>query len=191
MHLSLAGYSGSWVDLVRVVNNINLSVSETRKCLVGVRGVVASVHGAAGDRRGRSDYPSDISSGNRRGLALPERQFDAASVANGRTDEGEEETLREDRRPDHENPQTGQCERLLAEPVLPLLRLVAVYQTMNPLLGLVCPILVAARQQRGARSEASTAPETIGPDTSSLLRSQSITEESAAVDEPIKPDQTG
>ena len=35
-----------------------------------------------------SDYPSDISRGNRRGLAPPERQFDAASVADGRTGEG-------------------------------------------------------------------------------------------------------
>jgi hypothetical protein len=34
-------------------------------------------------------------------------------------------------------------------------------------------------------------PEAIGPDTSSLLRSQSITEESEAVEELIKPDQTG
>jgi hypothetical protein len=30
-----------------------------------------------------SDYPSDIGRGNRRGLAPPERQFDAASVADG------------------------------------------------------------------------------------------------------------
>lgn len=97
MRLSLAGYSGSWVDLVRVINNIGLSVSETRKFLVEVRGVVVSAHGAAGDRRGRSDYPSNISSGNRRDLALPKRQFD----------EGEEETLQEDRRPDHDNPRTG------------------------------------------------------------------------------------
>ena len=112
---------------------------------MGFEGVVVSAHGAAGDRRGRSDYPSDISRGNRRGLALPKRQFDAASVANGWTGEGEEEALQEDRRPDHDNPQTGYCERLLAEPVLPLLRLVAVCQTVNPLMGLVCPILVVAR----------------------------------------------
>ena len=46
-----------------------------------------------------SDYASDISRGNRRGLALPERQFDAASVANTRTGEGKEEALEEDRRP--------------------------------------------------------------------------------------------
>jgi hypothetical protein len=36
-----------------------------------------------------SDYPSDGSRGNRRGLAPPERQFDAAPVADGRTGEGE------------------------------------------------------------------------------------------------------
>src|ERR1700686_350890 len=32
-----------------------------------------------------SDYPSNISRGYRRGLAPPERQFDAASVADART----------------------------------------------------------------------------------------------------------
>src|SRR5215510_7004304 len=69
-----------------------------------------------------SDYPSDISRGNRIGLALPERQFDAASVADARTGEGEEEALQEDRRPDGDDWQAGPSERLLAEPVLPLLR---------------------------------------------------------------------
>ena len=43
----------------------------------------------------------------------------------------------------------------------------------------------------GARFETPTAPETIGPDTSSLVRSQSITEESEAVEVPITPDHTG
>jgi hypothetical protein len=37
----------------------------------------------------RSDYPSDIRRGNRRGLASAERQFDAAAVADGRTRERE------------------------------------------------------------------------------------------------------
>src|SRR6267142_767211 len=69
-----------------------------------------------------SDYPSDISRGNRRGLAPPERQFDAASVADGRTGEREEEALQEDRWPDGDDRQAGPRERLLAEPVLPLLR---------------------------------------------------------------------
>src|SRR5260370_42456263 len=47
-----------------------------------------------------SDYPSDVSRGYRISLATPERQFDAASVADGRTGEGEEKALHEDRRPD-------------------------------------------------------------------------------------------
>jgi len=55
--------------------------------------------------------------------------------------------------------------------------------------GLSCPGSSVVAE--GAKSKASTAPETIGPDTSSLLRSQSITEESEAVEEPIKPNQTG
>jgi hypothetical protein len=46
-----------------------------------------------------SDYPSDISRSNWRGLAPPERQFDTASVADARTGEGEEEAFQEDRRP--------------------------------------------------------------------------------------------
>src|SRR5262245_60164934 len=70
---------------------------------------------------GRDD-PSDISRGNRRGLAPPERQFDVASVADGRADEAEEEALQEDRRPDGDDRQAGPPKRLLAEPVLPLLR---------------------------------------------------------------------
>src|SRR5882724_1121757 len=69
-----------------------------------------------------SDDPSDISRGDRRGLAPPERQFNAASVADGRADEAEEEALQEDRRPDGDDRQAGPPERLLAEPVLPLLR---------------------------------------------------------------------
>jgi len=52
-----------------------------------------------------SDYPSDISRGNRRGLAPPERQFNAASLADGRTGEGEKEALQEDRRPDGDDRQ--------------------------------------------------------------------------------------
>jgi hypothetical protein len=47
-----------------------------------------------------SDYPSDISRGNGRGLARPERQLDAATVPDARTGEAEEEALEEDRRPD-------------------------------------------------------------------------------------------
>src|SRR6185369_4289982 len=66
------------------------------------------------------DYASDIGRGNRRGLAPPERQFDAASVADGRTCEGEK-TLQEHRRPDGDDRQARPRERLLAEPVLPLL----------------------------------------------------------------------
>jgi hypothetical protein len=68
---------------------------------------------------GRDD-PRDINRGNRRGLAPPERQFDAASVADGRTGEGEK-ALQEHRRPDGDDRQAGPRERLLAEPVLPLL----------------------------------------------------------------------
>jgi hypothetical protein len=47
-----------------------------------------------------SDYPSDISRGDCRSLAPPERQFDTASAADVRTGEGEEEAFHEDRRPD-------------------------------------------------------------------------------------------
>src|SRR5215469_8532394 len=46
-----------------------------------------------------SDYPSDISSSDRRGLALPKRQFDAASIPDARTGE-EKEVIEEHRRPD-------------------------------------------------------------------------------------------
>src|SRR5262249_20736831 len=67
-----------------------------------------------------SDYLSDISRGDRRGLAPPERQFDAASVADGRTYKGEK-TLQEHRRPDGDDRQARPHEHLLAEPVLPLL----------------------------------------------------------------------
>ena len=41
-----------------------------------------------------------------------------------------------------------------------------------------------------ARFENSDAPETIGPDLISSLRSQSITVESEAGEKPIKPDRT-
>ena len=44
-----------------------------------------------------SDHPSDVSRGDRRGLAPPERQFDAASVADRRTGEGDEEAFQKDR----------------------------------------------------------------------------------------------
>src|SRR4030095_15399341 len=70
---------------------------------------------------GRDD-PSDIRCGNGRRLALPERQFDTASVADGRTGEGEEKALEEDGRPDSDDGRAGPRERLLAEPVLALLR---------------------------------------------------------------------
>jgi len=42
----------------------------------------------------------------------------------------------------------------------------------------------------GARFENPEAPETIGPDLTSSLRSQSLTEESEAGEEPIKTDGT-
>ena len=42
----------------------------------------------------------------------------------------------------------------------------------------------------GARFENPTAPETIGPDLISSFRSQSLTEQSEAGEEPIKPDGT-
>src|SRR3989442_6830740 len=67
-----------------------------------------------------SDYPSDIRRGNRRGLAPPERQFDAASVADGRSGE-RGKALQEHSRPDGDDRPAGPRERLLAEPVLPLL----------------------------------------------------------------------
>lgn len=43
----------------------------------------------------------------------------------------------------------------------------------------------------GARFEAPAVSETIGLDRISLARSQSLTEESEADEEPIKPDRTG
>ena len=42
----------------------------------------------------------------------------------------------------------------------------------------------------GARFEAPTGAETIGLDRISLVRSQSLTEDSEAAEEPIKPDRT-
>src|SRR5262245_59879784 len=46
------------------------------------------------------DYPSDIGCGHRRGLAEPERELDAASVADRRTDEAGAAGLREERSPE-------------------------------------------------------------------------------------------
>src|SRR5882724_4967291 len=70
----------------------------------------------------RSDNARDISRRNWTGLAFPERQFDAASLANTRTREGKEKAFQENRWPDGDDRQAGPRERLLAEPVLPLLR---------------------------------------------------------------------
>jgi hypothetical protein len=58
--------------------------------------------------------PSDIGGGNRIGLAPPEWQFNAASVANGRTRKRKEKTLQKDRRPDGDDRQSGPRQRLLA-----------------------------------------------------------------------------
>src|SRR5215469_12732150 len=69
-----------------------------------------------------SNYPSDVSRGDWRGFAPPEWELDAASVADGRSDEAKEETLQEDGWPDGHDRQAGPRERLLAEPVLALLR---------------------------------------------------------------------
>jgi len=74
-----------------------------------------------GSANGRN-YPSDISRGDWRGLAPPEWELDAASVADGRRDEAKEETFQEDGWPDGHDRQAGPRERLLAEPVLALLR---------------------------------------------------------------------
>ena len=41
-----------------------------------------------------------------------------------------------------------------------------------------------------AKFENSTAPETIGPDLTPSFRSQSLTEELEAGEEPVKPDRT-
>ena len=43
----------------------------------------------------------------------------------------------------------------------------------------------------GVRFENPTDPQTIGPDLISSFRSQSLTEESEAGEEPVKPDGTG
>src|SRR5215467_4535138 len=69
-----------------------------------------------------SDDPCDIRRRDRRGLALPERQFDAVPIADARSGEGQEEPFQEDGRPDGDDGQAGPRERLLAEPVLPLLK---------------------------------------------------------------------
>jgi len=58
-----------------------------------------------------SDYPSDISRSNWRGLAPPERQFDTASVPNARTGEGEEEAFQENRGPNGDDRQAGPREQ--------------------------------------------------------------------------------
>ena len=42
----------------------------------------------------------------------------------------------------------------------------------------------------GTRFENPTAPETIGPDLASSFRSQSLTEESVAGEEPVEHDRT-
>src|SRR3954447_13777643 len=67
-----------------------------------------------------SDDASDISRTNRRSLAPPERQFDAASLAHGSPGDGEE-GFKEYRRPDGDDWQARPCKRLFAEPVLALL----------------------------------------------------------------------
>jgi hypothetical protein len=60
-----------------------------------------------------SDYPSDIRCGNRRGLAPPERQFDAASVAHGRKGE-REKGLQEHGRPDGDDRKAGRPDQVSA-----------------------------------------------------------------------------
>src|SRR5437899_12865154 len=67
-----------------------------------------------------SDHPRDISRRNRRGLAPSERHPDAPAGAHGRSGELEN-ALQEHRRSDGDDRQAGPCERLLTEPVLPLL----------------------------------------------------------------------
>ena len=58
--------------------------------------------------------------------------------------------------------------------------------------GLSCPgiSVVADEKSKAARFESPDAPETIGPDRSSLLCSQSLTEEAEADETPIKTDGT-
>lgn len=53
-------------------------------------------------------------------------------------------------------------------------------------MGLVCLVLIA----EGVRFETLTAPETLNLDLVLSFRSQSLTEESEAGEEPIKPDGT-
>src|SRR5882672_12417980 len=67
-----------------------------------------------------SDHPGGISRRNRRSLAPSERHLDAASVAHGLSGQLEK-AFQEHRRSDGDDPQAGPCERLLTEPVLPLL----------------------------------------------------------------------
>src|SRR5262247_1467047 len=69
-----------------------------------------------------SNDPRDIRRRDRRSLALPERQFDVVPIADARSGEGQEEPFQEDGRPDGDDGQAGRRERLLAEPVLPLLK---------------------------------------------------------------------
>jgi hypothetical protein len=68
-----------------------------------------------------NDHASDVRRSDGIRLAFPERQLDAASVADAGSGEREEKALQEDRRPDRDDRQAGPRERLLAEPVLTLL----------------------------------------------------------------------
>ena len=65
--------------------------SRATPCMSCNRGPVSSYFRQVRPKVGEdgSDYPSDISRGGRRGVAPPERQFHAASIADGRTGEGE------------------------------------------------------------------------------------------------------
>jgi hypothetical protein len=83
------------------------------------RAPVSSQIRPRGGEDGRDD-PRAIR--HRRGLAPPERQCEAASGADGRAGEAEEDALQEDRRPDGDDRPAGPPARLLAAPVLPLLR---------------------------------------------------------------------
>jgi len=69
-----------------------------------------------------SDYVCDICRSSGIGFAVPERQFDGVSIANAWSGEVENEIIREDRRPDRDDRQSGRRKRLLAKPALPLLR---------------------------------------------------------------------
>jgi hypothetical protein len=73
-----------------------------------------------GVRENGGDYLNHISPGNRRCFAAPERQFDAVSIADTLTRQLEK-ALHEHCGPDRYDGQSRPCERLLAQPVLPLL----------------------------------------------------------------------